>query len=46
MLRVGTLNVRGLRKEIKRTTIASDIEKYKLDILLIYGSFHENSVEN
>ena len=35
MLRVGTLNVRGLRQEIKRTNIASDIEKYKLDILLI-----------
>src|SRR5437899_1121772 len=43
LLRIGTLNVRGLRNELKRTTIASDIEKYKLDILLIQETHIKNT---
>ena len=34
-LRIGTLNVRGLKTEIKLNNIAADMESFKIDALAV-----------
>ena len=35
ILTIGTLNVRGIQKEMDKIRLADDMQKYKMDILSI-----------
>ena len=43
ILRIGSLNVRGLRNELKQRLVATDLEKYNINVLLIQETHIKNN---